>query len=452
MVRRFAVLTALIVVGVSCTGSGGSPSARPTSPGSTIPSQPQASTDPHAIKLEVLADTTGPQREGHRPYLDGMRLAVDEVNAAGGVKGRSLALEVHDDGSSPKDRTRLVKELLGNPSPALLYVGEGPALSALRTRFERRRKTLFLLLGDLYTAHAMFREVFQTTIPWEWQAGVIARYLVRDRRARAIGFMGSGEEAGEAEATTQRALNYWGGQLAWGATFGSGEEPPESAVTRARGADAVVVFGSPPDSARLARLLAESENGPRIVGGASLLVANPGLPAGTTACYPYTWAGWAEPIRRVHLFRARFRAAFGHDPTGLEQEGYDAVRVLAESLVRTGGVGGRKLTSVLEKVNDRTFSSFPIELGPDDHVLLPRDELGLFAIAGRGERVDPWQAPGSEPWRALMRTFTYDGNRTSVLDMDRRVFFPFWRKNLPGPEFYRSRYGIRTRASRDPLH
>jgi hypothetical protein len=32
------------------------------------------------------------------------------------------------------------------------------------------------------------------------------------------------------------------------------------------------------------------------------------------------------------------------------------------------------------------------------------------------------------------------------------VFFPFWRKNQPGPEFFRSRYGIRSRAARDPLH
>jgi hypothetical protein len=85
-------------------------------------------------------------------------------------------------------------------------------------------------------------------------------------------------------------------------------------------------------------------------------------------------------------------------------------------------------------------------------VLLPRDELGLFAVAGPNERLDPWQTPGSEPWRPLMRTFTYDGKRTSVLDMDRRAFFPFWRKNQPGPEFWRSRYGIRTRASKDAVH
>jgi len=50
-----------------------------------------------------------------------------------------------------------------------------------------------------------------------------------------------------------------------------------------------------------------------------------------------------------------------------------------------------------------------------------------------------------------MRTFTYDGTRTNVLDIDRKVFFPFWGKDQPGPEYWRSRYGIATRPG-DRLH
>jgi hypothetical protein len=51
-----------------------------------------------------------------------------------------------------------------------------------------------------------------------------------------------------------------------------------------------------------------------------------------------------------------------------------------------------------------------------------------------------------------MRTFTYDGQRTSVLDVDRTVFFPWWTKYLPGPHYWRSIYGIATRPKDDPLH
>jgi branched-chain amino acid transport system substrate-binding protein len=411
--------------------------------------------------LDVVAGQSGPDDD--RGYLDGMRLAVDEVNSAGGVAGSPIELAVQDDGGNPELATELIGELVSRPSgrpSAILYVGPGPAISPLRARFQRAGTPLLLLEGDLYTARGLFRQVFQTTIPWEWQAHVIARYLVLDRKARDIVFVGAGPEARTAQSALSEALAYWGGRLTKGFTERfviDARTGLASAFERAAQADAAVVFGPPGASLMLAGSIGERspKRGlrPRISGPASLLVNERSLSdPGTTACYTYTWAGWAEPIRRVHTFRESFRAAFGHDPVGLEQEGYDAVRVLALGLERTGGRGGAKLTAALEGVHDRTFSGFPIDLGPDDHLFMPRDELGLFAVAGPQERVDPWQVAGINPWRALMRTFTYDGERTNVLDRDRRVFFPFWRKNQPGPKFFRSRYGIRSRASKDPLH
>jgi branched-chain amino acid transport system substrate-binding protein len=450
--RRFVAAAVLAVFTASCTGQGNVPDPSSPRPGPTTGSLPPYSPVGDDLVLDVVAATTGGQAGGYRSYLDGISLAVDEVNRGGGIGGRRLTLAVHDDQGSSEEATRMVGELLANDSPALLVVGEGHALSPLRTDFQRRQKSAFLLGGDLYTGRGLFRQTFQTTIPWEWQAHAIARYLVRDRRAGSIGFVGSGRESAQAVAATQRALNYWGGRLDWGARYDAGGEPPQRALARASKTDAVIVFGSPSDSDRTARALAAVPVPPRIVGGSALLSAGTGLPPGTAALGLYTWAGWAEPIRRIRLFRNRFRTAFGRDPSGMEQEAYDAVRLLADALIRTGGAGGRRLTNALEAVRDSLYSGFPIELGPDDHVIGPRDELGLFAVAGPNERVDPWQEPGSQPWRAIMRTFTYDGVRTSVLDFDRRVFFPFWRRNQPGPKFFRSRYGIRSLASRDRLH
>jgi hypothetical protein len=169
------------------------------------------------------------------------------------------------------------------------------------------------------------------------------------------------------------------------------------------------------------------------------------------ACYTYTWAGWADPIPRVARFDQAILAATGHRASGLEQEGYDAIRALAEGLRRTHGVGGAALTMALEGIHARTYSSFPVDLGPDDHLFLPRDELGLFAVPGAGERLDPWQRRPGNAWRPIMRTFTYDGRRDNILDMDRRVFFPFWHPKEPGPYFWQSRYGIVTKLN-DPLH
>ena len=464
--RCTALTFVLLLAAFSCTGRAGSPgpgsaSGGPPTSGSTPSS---AGSGGRPIVLPVVATTSGPLAADDRSYLDGMRLAVETVNRAGGVRGRPLALELHDDGGQASGASAAILSVLARRPAAVLYAGPGPTLTPLRSRFAQTGTPVVLLGGDLYTSRALFPEVFQTAIPWEWQANVIARYVVVDRKARNIVFLGSGPEARSASRSLATALSYWGGRLAASVVDLRPDLPSAPpALRRAAAAGWDVVFGPPGDATALVRAVearagidrsARPGQRPGISGPASLLVQEPGqarLEPGTTACYTYTWAGWAQPIRRVADFRLGLATMTGRAPEGLEQEGYDAVRVLAWALARTGGRGGPRLTVALEGAHDLAFSSFPIDLGPDDHLFLPRDELGLFAVAGPRERLDPWEIPGTEPWRPVMRTFTYDGERTNVLDMDRRVFFPWWTKYKPGPKYWTSRYGIASRPS-DPLH
>src|SRR5690606_14547557 len=46
------------------------------------------------------------------PYRKGMELALEEVNAAGGVNGRKLELVSRDDGGTPGSAVRVAEELL----------------------------------------------------------------------------------------------------------------------------------------------------------------------------------------------------------------------------------------------------------------------------------------------------------------------------------------------------
>jgi ABC-type branched-subunit amino acid transport system substrate-binding protein len=250
-------------------------------------------------------------------------------------------------------------------------------------------------------------------------------------------------------------VSYWGGDIARTVTVPTlGDLGP--VVDAARSADAVMLDAPPADSQRAVAAIEEIADPPRVAGGSGLLAAgspevSAPVPPGTTACYTYSWAGWAQPIPRVGKFISRFEQAFGGPPTGFEQEGHDAIRTLAAALGATGGRGGPVLIEALENMHSKAFSSFPVDLGPDDHVFLPRDELGLFAVPGPKEKLDPWQTGTAVPWRGLMRTFTYDGERNNILDRDRPVFFRGWKAPQPGPYYWKSRYGITTRPS-DPLH
>ncbi|MEO8039579.1 MAG: ABC transporter substrate-binding protein [Betaproteobacteria bacterium] len=52
------------------------------------------------VRIGLVDETTGPQAEAGVLTLDGVRLAVDEINAAGGILGRPVALVVEDNQST----------------------------------------------------------------------------------------------------------------------------------------------------------------------------------------------------------------------------------------------------------------------------------------------------------------------------------------------------------------
>jgi branched-chain amino acid transport system substrate-binding protein len=57
------------------------------------------------------------------PYKKGMELAVDEINAAGGLLGRKVELVIRDDNANPGDAVRAAEELLSREKVDVLMGG-----------------------------------------------------------------------------------------------------------------------------------------------------------------------------------------------------------------------------------------------------------------------------------------------------------------------------------------
>lgn len=370
-------------------------------------------------------------------FVDGMRLAAREVNKEGGIAGARLELSVAPSFADALDA-----------SVATLVVGPGPVVAADRAAVQRDRDPVLLLGGDLYSSRGLFRQVFQVSPSLAWQATVLARYLVIDRRyERVVLATAGGLEGTTMQETFAAAMAEEGSRI--GAVRYLSPQGPSGPVAN-DATQAVVFFGGIEAARQLGGRLTGGSGAPQVAGFAGSLLPGLDLPDGSIAAYPYSWAGWADPIPRVHRFRVAFERVSGHLPVGFEQEGYDAVRVLAAALEATGGQGGDALVRELESVTDATFSSLPIALGPDDHLFAGRGQIGLFARLAPDE-IDDVTSPTGVPWAPLMRTFTYNGRRTSIVDRDKDVFFPGWERREPSPNYQRTRYGITT-SSDDPLH
>ena len=78
------------------------------------------------------------------PYRNGWQLAVEEINAAGGVLGRRLEVISRDDAGKPQDAVRLAGELLDERNVHLLAGGYLSNVGLALSDFALQRKRLFV--------------------------------------------------------------------------------------------------------------------------------------------------------------------------------------------------------------------------------------------------------------------------------------------------------------------
>jgi len=106
--KRLRIATALITVGaLALTSCGDSDAA-----------------DNDTYRIVVVASQTGPLAAQGGPFLRGLKVARDELNAEGGIDGRKVELKVLDSASDPTKAVSLLqKELASGNQPDLVWDG-----------------------------------------------------------------------------------------------------------------------------------------------------------------------------------------------------------------------------------------------------------------------------------------------------------------------------------------
>src|SRR5215469_17948344 len=111
------------------------------------------------------------------PYRNGWTLAVEEINAAGGVLGRKLEVISRDDGGKPEDAVRIASELVGNEKVALLAGTFLSNVGLAVADFANQNKVLFLAaepLTDAIVWEKGSRYVFRLRPSTYMQAAMLA--------------------------------------------------------------------------------------------------------------------------------------------------------------------------------------------------------------------------------------------------------------------------------------
>ena len=333
------------------------------------------------------------------PYRKGMDLAIDEINAAGGVLGRPLEIVSRDDSGNAGDAVRVAEELIAREKSVLLMGTFASNVGLAVADLAKQRKILFLAaepLTDKIVWENGNRYTFRLRASTYMQTAMLVPEAVRLKKKRwAIVY--PNYEYGQAATATfkqQLSASQSGGIefIEQAVTLGKIEAGPVVQALVDAKPDAIFssLFG--PDLARFVRegqLRGLFKDRPvlNLLGGEPEYL-DPLKDEAPEGWYVtgYPWYAIDTPAHK--RFRDAYQAKYKDYPRLGSVVGYSTVRAAAAALQKAGSTDTERLVGAM---SDLTFESpfGRIMFRAIDHQSTMGAYVGRTAVRdGKGVMVD----------------------------------------------------------------
>jgi branched-chain amino acid transport system substrate-binding protein len=295
------------------------------------------------VKLGFFMSITGRDASFGEAALRGARLAVDDLNAAGGILGRPVELVVEDNRSLPGESATAAKKLITR-SKVVALIGECASSRTLEAAPVAQAAGLPLVTPASTNPKvtAVGDCIFRVCFADPFQGAVLATYAWKNlglRRAALLIDSTAPYSVGLAEvfAKTFTAL---GGEIVASQKYSGGDKDFRAQLTaiRATRADALFLPGYYVEAGLAAQQSRELGLRATLLGGDGfeapqlIEIGGPAL-EGTVYSTHYS-AESPDPASR--RFVAAYQARHGSVPVGLAALTYDSVQLVADAARRAG--------------------------------------------------------------------------------------------------------------------
>ncbi len=346
------------------------------------------------IKLGFMSGFTGPGRTIAERTLQGVQLAVDEFNAAGGVLGRQIELLVRDDESNPSRAVTLARELVDRERIDAMV---GPTLTGTAvatTPVFTEAKVLQLISGTGVPLDVdQYPYVFRTAFGTREQAAVMVKYADENLKLEKLGLVGDSTPLGRnGAADIQKALEGRRLKLAGSEFFNTGDLDMTPQLTRLRdaGAGAFSLYAVGADLANCLRSRRNMGWDAPVLGHIALSLKGvidligPELAGGVTAVMMKAFAAGPDGVlpERTVRFREALVAKFGslNDTIYLQAVYYDPVVVFRHAAEAAGSLDADAMRAALEGTTGLDVTQGRLRFSPADHSGFGVEEMTLVDI------------------------------------------------------------------------
>jgi branched-chain amino acid transport system substrate-binding protein len=365
------------------------------------------------IVVGEFGSLTGAEATFGQSTHNGIMLAMDEVNSAGGVNGRKVRVITEDDQSKAEEAARAVQKLISQNS-VVAVLGEVASSNSLAAApICQSNKTPMITPSSTNEKVTMVGDyIFRMCFIDPYQGEAMANYLyktLKKTKAAVLVDVKSDYSTGLA-ANFERTFVANGGKIVGKQSYAKGDSDFRAQLTTLKGTNPDVVFvpGYYNDIGQIAIQARDLGMTMPLAGGdgweSPKLIEIGGK--ALEGCFYSNHYHVDDPSPAVREFVQKYEARYGAKPDSLAALGYDSARVLADAIKRAGTTEGVKLRDAIAATKDFDGVTGKITLGPDRNpigkkLVVLQIEKGQLALK---DVVDPNAPEGGAPAAATTTT------------------------------------------------
>jgi len=321
------------------------------------------------IKIGVAGPFTGGSAPMGVSMRDGVKLAVAEINAKGGVLGRPLQLIERDDEAKNERGVQIAQELINKEHVVATvgYINTGVALASQRFYQDAKIPVMNnVATGSIVTKqfadqpeNYIFRNSANDTI----QSSMIVHEAIENRKFKKVAILADSTNYGQlGREDLEKALEKKGVKAVAVEKYNlkDVDMTPQLLKAKQAGAEAVLTYGIGPELAQIANGMEKLGWKVPMIGSWTLSMGNFIDNAGKNgngARMPQTFIQDPNTPKRKAFIDAYVKAynpPNGRMPSPVSAaQGYDSVYLLAAAIKQAGSTDGPKIKAALESLSEK---------------------------------------------------------------------------------------------------
>jgi branched-chain amino acid transport system substrate-binding protein len=310
------------------------------------------------IVIGHYASLTGSEATFGRSTDNGIRLALEEQNAKGGIKGRKIELETQDDASKSSEAGTVVQRLISQ-NKVVALIGEVASGSSLAGGKVAQQAGVPMISPSSTNKKVTEGRDMVSRVCFldEFQGYVVAKFAFDSnmKKVAVLYDQAAPYSKGLAE-TFKTEITGMGGTVTTSQAYTAGDADVSAQLQSIKqsGAQAVFLPGYYTDVGNIVRQARKLGITVPFLGGDgwdSSKLAEIGGDAIEGSYYSNHYS-FDEARPEVQEFVKKYQAKFGETPDGLAALGYDAARVLFAAMEKSPSLDGKTLAGTIAATKD----------------------------------------------------------------------------------------------------